>query len=90
MFPVFKETTGMTQCPTMVIRADNVQMRSVPEQMEESLETGDTDVALGVGETVPLLIEQHNMKKEGMLCPMVYQNLRDQTPNLIQRMKAFE
>ena len=48
----------MTQCSKMVIRADNVQMISVLEQMEESLETGDTDTTLGAGETVFLLIQQ--------------------------------
>ncbi len=59
----------MTQCSKMVIRADNVQMISVLEQMEESLETGDTDTTLGTGETVFLAVTAAQYERGGNALP---------------------
>ena len=90
LFPAFEEVTGMTQGPTMVIRAEHIQMNGVLAQIKESLEIDDPDTILGAGETLLMLIQQHNMKEEGMLYPMVDQHLTDQVPGLIQKMDAIE
>jgi len=37
-----------------------------------------------------MLIQQHNMKEEGMLYPMVDQQLTAQVPDLIKKMDAIE
>ena len=85
LFPAFEEATGMTQGPTMVMRAEHVQMNGVLAQIKESLEIDDPDTTLGAGETLLMLIQQHNMKEEGMLYPMVDQQLTAQVPDLIDR-----
>jgi len=90
LFPAFEEATGMTQGPTMVMRAEHVQMNGVLAQIQESLEIDDPDTTLGAGETLLMLIQQHNMKEEGMLYPMVDQQLTAQVPDLIQKMDAIE
>ncbi|MEE3265797.1 MAG: hemerythrin domain-containing protein [SAR324 cluster bacterium] len=90
LFPAFEEATGMTQGPTMVMRAEHIQMNGVLAQIKESLEIADPDTILGAGETLLMLIKQHNMKEEGMLYLMVDQHLTDQVPGLIQKMDAIE
>ena len=90
LFPAFEEATGMTQGPTMVMRAEHIQMNGVLAQIKESLEIDDPDTILGAGETLLMLIQQHNMKEEGMLYPMVDQHLTDQVPGLIQKMDAIK
>ncbi|MBC8258811.1 MAG: hemerythrin domain-containing protein [SAR324 cluster bacterium] len=90
LFPAFEQATGMTQGPTMVMRAEHTQMNAILEQMEEALESGDTDTILGAGETLLMMMQQHNMKEEGMLYPMADQHLAEQAANLIQRMREVE
>ena len=90
LFPAFEEATGMIQGPTMVMRAEHVQMNGVLAQIKESLEIDDPDTTLGAGETLLMLIQQHNMKEEGILYPMVDQHLTDQVPGLIQKMDSIE
>ncbi len=90
LFPALEEATGMTQGPTMVMRAEHIQMNGVLAQIKESLEIDDPDTILGAGETLLMLIQQHNMKEEGMLYPMVDQHLTDQVPGLIQKMDAIK
>ena len=48
----------MTQGPTMVMRAEHVQMKGVLVKRQESLEIEDPDTTLGAGETLLLLIPQ--------------------------------
>lgn len=90
LFPALEKAIGITQGPTFVIRSEHVQTRSVPEQMEESLETCDIDATLASGETFLMLMQQQNMKEEEMLYTMADQHLSDETQNLIQRMKDFD
>jgi iron-sulfur cluster repair protein YtfE (RIC family) len=72
------------------MRAEHVQMNGVLAQIQESLEIDDPDTTLGAGETLLMLIQQHNMKEEGMLYPMVDQQLTAQVPDSIQKMDAIE
>jgi iron-sulfur cluster repair protein YtfE (RIC family) len=72
------------------MRAEHVQMNGVLAQIQESLEIDDPDTTLGAGETLLMLIQQHNMKEEGMLYPMVDQQLTAQVPDLIKKMDAIE
>ena len=87
LFPTFEQATGMTQGPTMVMRMEHQQTNAVMDQIQESLDEGDTETALGAGETLLLLMQQHNMKEEGMLYPMTDQHLGGQSDEVIERMK---
>ena len=90
LFPAFEEATGMIQGPTMVMRAEHVQMNGILDQIQESLEIEDSETTIGAGETLLMLIQQHNMKEEGMLYTMVDLHLSDQIPDIIQKMEAIE
>jgi len=69
LFPAFEEASGSTVGPTRVMRAEHQQMRGLLDQMAQAV--GDDDGALvDQGDTLMMLIQQHNMKEEGMLYPM--------------------
>ncbi len=87
LFPAFEEATGMTQGPTMVMRAEHIQMNGVLAQIKESLEIDDPDTILGAGETLLMLIQQHNLKEEGMLYPMAENMLAGQWAELAQQLE---
>lgn len=87
LFPAFEEATGMTGGPTMVMRMEHDQMRAVIQEMADLLAQGDRKGVLARGDTMLMLVQQHNMKEEGMLYPMAEQALGGRWPELSQRLK---
>lgn len=76
LFPAFEQTTGMTDAgPTFVMRSEHTQMRGLLDQMAAALERGEAQELLDLGDTLLLLIQQHNQKEEHMLYPMSEQAL---------------
>ncbi|HJP38605.1 MAG TPA: hemerythrin domain-containing protein [Gammaproteobacteria bacterium] len=70
MFPAFEAATGMTAGPTAVMRMEHSQMRGLLDQMERAIPDGDFQTVLDLGDTLLMLVQQHNQKEEGMLYPM--------------------
>ncbi|MDT8445612.1 MAG: hemerythrin domain-containing protein [bacterium] len=76
LFPVFEDKTGMKGMgPTEVMRQEHQQMRQLLAQMQSSLDQGDTQAALRPAETLMILMQQHNLKEENILYPMLDQQL---------------
>lgn len=78
LFPAFEAATGMRGGPTAVMRSEHVRMRAVVAEMERRLGSGDLEGLLDQGDTLLMLIQQHNAKEEGMLYPMAEQHLQSQ------------
>lgn len=75
LFPAFDARSGMGGGgPTAVMRMEHQQMRGLLDQIGAAVESGDSQEALDIGDTLLMLIQQHNVKEEGMLYPMA-QNL---------------
>ncbi len=70
LFPAFEAATGIRGGPTMMMRMEHNRMRIVMEQMLSYAASGDFDSVLDEGDTLHMLIQQHNAKEEGMLYPM--------------------
>jgi hemerythrin-like domain-containing protein len=90
MFPAFEAATGMTSGPTQVMRSEHEQMRGVLAQMTAAVERGDAEELIDQGDTLNILIQQHNMKEEGMLYPMADRALQVDWPELRGRLDTFE
>lgn len=88
LFPAFEAATGMTQGPTMVMRHEHEQMRGVMLQMQAAADRADWDGLLEHGDTLMMLIQQHNMKEEGALFPMADQALASQWQQLAERLET--
>ncbi len=86
LFPAFDERSGMSGAgPTMVMRAEHDQMREVLRVMGNAALAGDYEELLDQGDTLLMLIGQHNVKEENMLYPMAadmldWPPLRDRLP----------
>lgn len=88
LFPAFEQATGMHQGgPTFVMRHEHEQMRGLLSQMAALLEAGDLEGLVDQGDTLLMLIQQHNAKEEGMLYPMADRALGDQWPSLRERLE---
>ncbi|MBF0275310.1 MAG: hemerythrin domain-containing protein [Nitrospinae bacterium] len=86
-FPAFEEETGMTEGPTTVMRMEHEQMRELLGQMKECISSGDYTRVLSIGETLLILMQQHNMKEEQMLYPMADMHISEMVEGLLKKMQ---
>lgn len=88
LFPAFEAATGMTGGPTQVMRMEHERMRGVLGQIGSAVATGDLEDVIDQGDTLLMLVQQHNVKEEGILYPMAAQHLRDRWPELQAQLEA--
>lgn len=70
LFPAFEAATGMTHGgPTFVMRSEHHQMRRVLDGMAAAVNAGARQALLDAGDTLLMLVQQHNVKEEHMLYP---------------------
>ena len=74
LFPAFEEVNGPAG-PTQMMRMEHAQMRIMVEQIRTALAARDQQTFLGLAETLMLLIQQHNMKEEQILYPMMDESI---------------
>ena len=74
LFPAFEGVNGPAG-PTQMMRMEHDQMRILVEQIRTALSARDKQAFLGLAETLMLLIQQHNMKEEQILYPMMDQSI---------------
>ena len=67
---------------------EHQQMRNLLARMYEALSNGDGEEILEVGETMMIMMQQHNVKEEGILYHMADQHLASYREELIERMDA--
>ncbi|MBC3868925.1 hemerythrin domain-containing protein [Undibacterium oligocarboniphilum] len=70
LFPAFEEATGMNSGPTVVMRNEHAEIRSLSDEVNAAIEAGQTAQALAAIDTLNVLIQQHNVKEENVLYPM--------------------
>ncbi len=83
LFPAFEQATGNTTGPTSVMRAEHQQMCGIMKQMQEALDERDAVEFLGASETLSIMLQQHNMKEEGILYPMTDRVLSDKSDAIL-------
>ena len=90
MFPAFESKIGSSAGPTQVMRMEHAQMRQVLEDMKKDILVRDKNHALGLSETLMILLQQHNMKEEQMLYSMVEMHIEgSEGESLLAQMKAL-
>jgi len=68
--------------PTMMMRSEHEQIRALLSQMSDALTARDDAQFLGLAETLMMLMQQHNMKEENILYPMMDQCIPDEASRL--------
>jgi hypothetical protein len=72
------------------MRIEHEQMRALLGEMAAATAAKDANQYLGLSDTLLVLMQQHNMKEEGMLYPMMDQVLDPRASELIGRCNALE
>ena len=89
LFPAIEEATGMRGGPTAVMRHEHEQMRGLLAEMGRRAEAGDFDGVIDQGDTLLMLIQQHNAKEEGVLYPIAERALAASWPALAERFRGY-
>jgi hemerythrin-like domain-containing protein len=88
LFPVFEERTGERLGPTEVMRREHKMMRDVIANMDAALAQQQAQRYLGLSETLLVLMQQHNVKEESVLYPMIDQLLNAERETMVERLRA--
>lgn len=89
LFITFEKRTGMMGGPTQMMRYEHQQLRSLLESMRIALNENRNDDFFGIGESMMIMLQQHNMKEEQMLYPMIDRALGDDGSLMIQTLKEM-
>ncbi len=83
LFPAFEDKTGMTQGPTMMMRHEHEQMRELVNELIQAASDQNQERYLGLSESLLIYMQQHNMKEEQILYPMIDQECADEADQLL-------
>ena len=85
LFTALEEKMGGPVGPAMVMRQEHQQMSTLLEQMKEAFGARDQRKFLSLSDTWMMLTQQHNMKEEEVLYPMMDEVLGQEAPALISQ-----
>lgn len=89
LFITFEKHTGMMGGPTQMMRYEHQQLRSLIESMRLALDENRRDDFFGIGESMMIMLQQHNMKEEQMLYPMIDRALARDARTVVQTMREM-
>ena len=90
LFPAFEAATGMSAGgPTAVMRMEHQQMLGLLDQIGEAVDACKAEEALDIGDTLLMLIQQHNVKEECMLYPMAENMLSPRWSDLAAKLEKY-
>jgi len=71
LFPAVEAASGMPEGgPTAVMRMEHQQIRTLLGEIGATIDSGDCEQALEVGDTLLMLIQTHSAREEEILYPM--------------------
>lgn len=90
LFLTFEKRTGMMGGPTQMMRYEHQQLRSLIESMRTALSENRHNDFFGIGESMMIMLQQHNMKEEQMLYPMIDRTLGEDGALMVQTLRDME
>lgn len=90
LFPAFEKASGVHEGgPTAVMRLEHDQIRTLLGEIDETIEAGDCERALEVGDTLLMLSQAHSAKEEKVLYPMAENLLSGRWDELSGRLAQY-
>jgi iron-sulfur cluster repair protein YtfE (RIC family) len=88
LFPAFDSATGNDAGPTAVMRHEHRALRELLGRMNDAIAQEQGAEYLGLGETLLVLLQQHNVKEENVLYPMMEQVLAARRQEIAAELEA--
>ncbi len=90
LFPLLEDKSGMgSMGPTNVMRMEHAQAKALFEKMDDAYKEHDTDRAFSLGESMNILLQQHNLKEEQMLYTMMNNTLAENTQEIVEKLQSY-
>lgn len=88
LFAEYEGHVGGPTGPSNVMRMEHRQMRELFQEMAQAVEGRDVESFLGLSETLLVMMQQHNMKEEQILYPMIDGAMAAERDGLLERVKS--
>ena len=88
VFPAFEAKTGDRSGPTEIMRSEHQMMRDLFVKMDAALTQQQAQQYLGLSETLLMLLQQHNIKEENILYPMIDRVLGPEQQTILAQLQA--
>lgn len=88
LFPAYEAQVGGPTGPTNVMRMEHGQMRELFQEMAQAVAGRDADAFLGASETLLVMMQQHNLKEEQILYPMIDMTMGPERDPLLARVRS--
>jgi len=72
-----------------MMKTEHQQMLGLLDQIGQAMDAGDAQEALDIGDTLLILIQQHNVKEEGMLYPLAQNMLADEWETIAAELDKY-
>jgi len=90
LFPMLEKKSGMgSMGPTGVMRMEHSQAKALFEKMDESYRDQDKERAFSLGESMNILLQQHNLKEEQMLYTMMNNALAQDSQVIVEKLQNY-
>lgn len=89
LFPLFEARSGNSPGPTRVMRMEHTQIRGLFQEMARALRERNIEIYLGLSETLLVMMQQHNIKEEGVLYPLSDQVLGAERSEVLEHMERL-
>jgi len=90
IFPALEDAMGMRGFgPVQMMKMEHGQMRALLDRMARAATGSEWQAMMDEGDTLLMLIGQHNAKEEGILYPMIQDQLADAWPALVERLTRY-
>lgn len=90
LFPMLEEKSGMgSMGPTSVMRMEHSQAKALFEKMDESYRDQDKERAFSLGESMNILLQQHNLKEEQMLYTMINNTFAQDSQVIVEKLQNY-
>jgi iron-sulfur cluster repair protein YtfE (RIC family) len=90
LFAAIESARGGSIGPTQQMRLEHLDMRDLAQQMAAAAARRDSQTFAGTGETLRIMLEQHNLKEERVLYPMAEQILGADAARVLADMQRVE
>ncbi len=90
LFPAMEQRMGPGMGPVQVMRAEHENMRRLFREIKEDITLRQSEHCLGLTDTLLMLIQQHNLKEEGILYAMADQILAAEQGEVMAQLCARE
>jgi hemerythrin-like domain-containing protein len=90
LFPAFEHISGNVNGPSYAMRTEHHVIRDLLTLLSRALRAKNADDFLGRADTLNIMLQQHNLKEESILYPIIVRALHDGGDDVLESIRRLE